>query len=56
MEDPDAVRARVVESLRAIADGAFEPTPGPQCTYCDFRSFCAEGKAWLASSAAASSM
>jgi DNA helicase-2/ATP-dependent DNA helicase PcrA len=56
MEDPDAVRARVVESLRAIAEGAFEPTPGPQCTYCDFRSFCVEGKAWLSSSAAASSM
>ncbi len=47
MEDPDAVRTRVTEALRSIDAGAFDPTPGPQCTYCDFRTFCAEGKAWL---------
>ena len=48
MEDPETIRERVLEALRSIDAGAFEPTPGPQCTYCDFRAFCAEGKAWLA--------
>jgi DNA helicase-2/ATP-dependent DNA helicase PcrA len=52
MEDPAAIRGRVVEALRSIDAGAFEPTPGRQCTYCDFRAFCAEGKAWLAETAA----
>ncbi|MGZ5297951.1 MAG: PD-(D/E)XK nuclease family protein, partial [Actinomycetota bacterium] len=51
MEDPDAVKARVVQALRSIEAGAFEPTPGRHCTYCDFRAFCAEGSAWLASNA-----
>jgi ATP-dependent DNA helicase UvrD/PcrA len=51
MDDPVAVRARVEEALRSIDAGAFDPTPGPQCTYCDFRAFCAEGKAWIAASA-----
>jgi DNA helicase-2/ATP-dependent DNA helicase PcrA len=48
MERPDVVRERVVQALRAIDAGAFDPTPGPQCTYCDFKAFCPEGKAWLA--------
>ncbi len=48
MEDPAVIRARIVETLRGIDGGAFDPSPGPQCTYCDFRAFCAEGKAWLA--------
>ena len=56
MEDPDAVKARVVEALRSIDAGAFEPTPGPQCTYCDFRAFCSEGKAWLAAKATAAAV
>jgi DNA helicase-2/ATP-dependent DNA helicase PcrA len=51
MEDPDAVRARVMRTLRAIESEAFDPTPGPHCTYCDFRPFCAEGKAWTANAA-----
>ena len=48
MEDPEVVKARVVAALRSIDAGAFDPTPGPHCTYCDFRAFCSEGKAWLA--------
>jgi CRISPR/Cas system-associated exonuclease Cas4 (RecB family) len=48
MEDPAVIRTRVVEALRSIDAGAFDPTPGTQCTYCDFRSFCVEGKTWLA--------
>jgi DNA helicase-2/ATP-dependent DNA helicase PcrA len=48
MEEPDAVKARVTEALRSIDAGAFNATPGPYCTYCDFRAFCPEGKSWLA--------
>jgi DNA helicase-2/ATP-dependent DNA helicase PcrA len=48
MEHPDVVKGRVVQALRSIDAGAFDPTPGPQCTYCDFRAFCPEGTAWLA--------
>jgi DNA helicase-2/ATP-dependent DNA helicase PcrA len=47
MDDPAAIRARVVEALRSIEAGEFDPTPGRQCTYCDFRAFCTEGKTWL---------
>ena len=28
--------------------GAFDPTPGPACRYCDFRAFCKAGQAWVA--------
>jgi hypothetical protein len=48
MGDPAEVRARVGASLGAIARGEFEPTPGPQCRFCDFRPFCDAGQAWLA--------
>jgi DNA helicase-2/ATP-dependent DNA helicase PcrA len=47
MEDPGEVRARVVRTLRSIAAGSFEPTPGPQCHHCDFRAFCDAGQSWL---------
>jgi ATP-dependent DNA helicase UvrD/PcrA len=46
--DPGAVRSRVEEALGSIASGAFQPTPGPACRYCDFRAFCETGKTWLA--------
>ena len=49
--DPEAVRARVETALDAIADGSFDPTPGPACRYCDFRAFCDEGQAWVAANA-----
>jgi RecB family exonuclease len=48
MEQPDAVKARVTEALRSIDAGAFHATPGPHCTYCDFRAFCPDGRSWLA--------
>jgi DNA helicase-2/ATP-dependent DNA helicase PcrA len=48
MGDPDEVRGRMRDSLERIAEGAFEPTPGSWCSFCDFRSFCDAGKAWLA--------
>jgi DNA helicase-2/ATP-dependent DNA helicase PcrA len=48
MGDPAGVRARAEASIAAIAAGAFEPTPGAWCGYCDFRGFCDAGQAWLA--------
>ncbi|MEX2274792.1 MAG: ATP-dependent DNA helicase [Actinomycetota bacterium] len=48
VDDPDAIRERVGTTVRSITAGSFDPTPGPQCRFCDFRSFCDAGKAWLA--------
>jgi CRISPR/Cas system-associated exonuclease Cas4 (RecB family) len=48
VEDPEAVRARVAAWLEGIAAGAYEPTPGPPCRWCDFRPFCEVGRGWLA--------
>ncbi|HUF58028.1 MAG TPA: ATP-dependent DNA helicase [Actinomycetota bacterium] len=45
MGDPEEVRARVSESLRAIGAGAFDPIPGAWCHHCDFLSFCEAGRA-----------
>ena len=47
--DVDAVRERIGSWLRGIGAAAFEPTPGPQCRFCDFRPFCDAGGAWVAS-------
>jgi ATP-dependent DNA helicase UvrD/PcrA len=46
--DLDATRDRVLGSLTAMAEGKFEPTPGPQCHWCDFLSFCDAGRAHMA--------
>jgi hypothetical protein len=51
MGDPDEVRVRVSESLRAIGAGSFDPVPGAWCHYCDFLSFCEAGRAWTAKEA-----
>jgi DNA helicase II / ATP-dependent DNA helicase PcrA len=51
VEDIEGVRARVAGWLTGIAAEAFDPTPGPQCTWCDFRPFCDAGKAWVAANA-----
>jgi DNA helicase-2/ATP-dependent DNA helicase PcrA len=45
--DPAETKQRVVEALQGIADRRFEPTPGPQCRWCDFLSFCDAGRAYL---------
>jgi DNA helicase-2/ATP-dependent DNA helicase PcrA len=42
--DPAATRARALRTLSAIADGRFEPTPGPFCRWCDFLPFCDAGR------------
>ena len=45
--DPEDTRKRVLEALRRAASGDFEPTPGPQCRWCDFREFCEPGTEWV---------
>ena len=47
VDDVASIRERVGAWLRGIGEGAFEPTPGPQCRWCDFRPFCDAGRAWL---------
>jgi RecB family exonuclease len=47
-DDPAATRGRVAGYLRGIVGGAFEPTPGAQCRWCDFLSFCDAGKRYMA--------
>ncbi len=47
VEDPEPLRARVATWLRGIEDGAFDPTPGPACRWCDFRPFCDAGREWV---------
>jgi DNA helicase-2/ATP-dependent DNA helicase PcrA len=51
MDDAAEVRARIGASLEAIGAGVFDPIPGAQCIHCDFKAFCAAGKAWLAENA-----
>ena len=45
VDDPDTVRARLVAWLDGIAAGAFDPTPGEHCRWCDFQPFCEPGRA-----------
>ena len=47
VDDEPAIRERVRAWLHGIGDAAYEPTPGPQCRWCDFRPFCDAGKAWV---------
>ena len=49
MDDPAKVRARVQELLGGVSQASYEPIPGPACRHCDFKAFCPEGQAWLAS-------
>ncbi|HXF56838.1 MAG TPA: ATP-dependent DNA helicase [Actinomycetota bacterium] len=46
-DDPVVTRARVLGALRGAARGRFDPTPGPQCRWCDFLSFCRAGQAFV---------
>jgi DNA helicase II / ATP-dependent DNA helicase PcrA len=50
--DPAETRARVQEALEGISARRFDPTPGEQCTWCDFLSFCDAGRAHVAASPA----
>ncbi len=46
--DPAETRDRVLLAMRGIGAGAFEPTPGPFCRWCDFLPFCDPGRRHLA--------
>ena len=46
--DSEATRERVAAALRGIATGRFGATPGRQCHWCDFRSFCPPGREYVA--------
>jgi DNA helicase-2/ATP-dependent DNA helicase PcrA len=50
--DPEETRTRVKEALAGIAEGSFDPTPGEQCHWCDFLTFCPPGRAFVDSPAA----
>ena len=47
--NPGETRKRIMESLSAMARGAFDPSPGDQCRWCDFLNFCDAGRAHVAS-------
>jgi DNA helicase-2/ATP-dependent DNA helicase PcrA len=53
--DPSSTRGRVRTSLEAIAARRFDPTPGSQCRWCDFLSFCEAGRAYEAARSITSS-
>jgi hypothetical protein len=46
--DLEEIRSRIVGALQAIAARSFEPTPGEQCRWCDFLSFCEAGQKHVA--------
>jgi DNA helicase-2/ATP-dependent DNA helicase PcrA len=46
--DPEATLERVRAALQGVAARRFDPTPGDQCRWCDFLSFCDAGRAYLA--------
>ncbi|MFM8999682.1 MAG: ATP-dependent DNA helicase [Actinomycetota bacterium] len=48
VEDATAIRARVEAELAQIETGRFDPVVGPQCRWCDFRTFCEAGRTYLA--------
>ena len=45
--DPGETRERVARTLEGISTRSFQPTPGEQCHWCDFLSFCDAGKAFV---------
>ena len=47
----EATRERSRAALRRMAEGEFDPTPGPQCGWCDFLSFCEAGQKYVAANA-----
>jgi DNA helicase-2/ATP-dependent DNA helicase PcrA len=47
--DLDEIRKRLMASLSEMAQGMFDPSPGDQCRWCDFLTFCDAGRAHLSS-------
>jgi len=48
LDDVDAIKRRVTGWIEGIVAGAYEPTPGEHCRWCDFQPFCDTGGAWVA--------
>jgi DNA helicase II / ATP-dependent DNA helicase PcrA len=48
VDDEAAIRGRLRAWLARIGEGRFEPTPGPQCRWCDFLPFCEAGRGHVA--------
>jgi DNA helicase-2/ATP-dependent DNA helicase PcrA len=48
VDDEAAIRGRLRAWLARIGEGRFEPTPGPQCRWCDFLTFCDAGSRHVA--------
>jgi RecB family exonuclease len=46
--DLEETRKRLMASLSEMAQGVFDPSPGDQCRWCDFLTFCDAGRAHLA--------
>jgi DNA helicase-2/ATP-dependent DNA helicase PcrA len=46
--DLDEIRKRLMSSLSEMAQGIFDPSPGDQCRWCDFLTFCDAGRAHMA--------
>jgi DNA helicase II / ATP-dependent DNA helicase PcrA len=46
--DPEQARDRIRRTLAGIVEGRFAPTPGEQCGWCDFLSFCDAGREYVA--------
>jgi DNA helicase II / ATP-dependent DNA helicase PcrA len=46
--DVEATRKRLMASLSEMAQGIFDPSPGDQCRWCDFLTFCDAGRAHVA--------
>lgn len=42
--DVEETRKRILDALGEMTAGRFDATPGPQCRWCDFLSFCEPGK------------
>ncbi len=48
-DDVEPTRARALRALTGVSEGRFDPTPGDQCRWCDFLSFCDAGRSYMES-------
>jgi len=48
-DDPwlEAAHTRLISLIEAIRDGRYSPSPSPNCRWCDFLTFCEEGRTYL---------
>ena len=43
----EAAHTRLISLIEAIQDGRYSPSPSPSCRWCDFLTFCEEGRTYL---------